>query len=63
MYTNRHHDTSGTRSNGDTGLFPEAYVEEISGEGPHPQPPPYPGPPQQEGFSYKQAPKKTNFLV
>jgi len=30
----------GTRSIGDTGLFPEAYVEEISGEGPHPQPPP-----------------------
>jgi len=44
----------GTCSNGDTGLFPAAYVEEISH--PHPQPPPYPGPPKQEGFSYKQAP-------
>ena len=54
MFTNRHHDTSGTRSNGDTGLFPEAYVEEISRE--DPQPPPYPGPPQQEGFASKQAP-------
>ena len=35
-----HHSFLGTRPNGETGLFPEAYVEEIQEEGPPAMAPP-----------------------